>query len=548
MKQSFFVSLLLLPALLWPAAARAAVVRDVLAHASGDRMWIARVRTVQRPAGPADQTDIVVRQSGPGQQWKTLASVPARATQLASRASQLAVLLADGSWQFVWAPDGASTGAALPADGRIRALADDGESMWAVGAVRGGLAAVNESIAAAAPATRSGSLTAGATESSASTRPSQSRLVLFKQQSGAWAALTEFPPEISLPFVEPGAEISLAVIGQRPYVAIQLSDGSIRTLCLIDHKWEDVGSIKLGIGEPLKDFRLVCPPAGLLLWISAGNGNGRLYPQGASSSSSSIALRWIGGNEPESIPAITVAGGYLRVVGVHAGKLYEQRYDAGGTTVGPAAELAIPVNLSDSPIGRWIDGAIIFALTFSVLATLYRRTLQRKSGIELHPPPPAPLGLRAGAGLLDALPVIVTFLVVMIHADPSLDAQERLEDIPAIIAMGSALLLYLLHTTLSEILAGRTLGKWLFGLTTVTLAGTRPGTAQFLVRNALRVLDLLFFPLVLVVISPLRQRSADIAAGTMVARLEDVKKVEHQEPANHREHRDDGQDSGKDAA
>jgi uncharacterized RDD family membrane protein YckC len=45
-----------------------------------------------------------------------------------------------------------------------------------------------------------------------------------------------------------------------------------------------------------------------------------------------------------------------------------------------------------------------------------------------------------------------------------------------------------------------------------------------LIRNILRVLDLLWFPLILVVISPLRQRSADIAAGTMVVRREDAGK------------------------
>lgn len=92
----------------------------VLAHASADRLWVARVSTVTTPAGPTDRTDILIRQSGPGQQWKELATFPARVTSLASRGSQLVAMLSNGSWRFVWGPDGASTGNPLPAGGRIR--------------------------------------------------------------------------------------------------------------------------------------------------------------------------------------------------------------------------------------------------------------------------------------------------------------------------------------------------------------------------------------------------------------------------------------------
>jgi uncharacterized RDD family membrane protein YckC len=94
--------------------------------------------------------------------------------------------------------------------------------------------------------------------------------------------------------------------------------------------------------------------------------------------------------------------------------------------------------------------------------------------------------------------------------------------VPALIATSISIAVYLLHTTLSEIFTDRTLGKWLFGLQVVTVEGTAPNFLQLIIRNILRVLDLLWFPLILVVISPLRQRSADIAAGTMVVRREDA--------------------------
>jgi uncharacterized RDD family membrane protein YckC len=57
-----------------------------------------------------------------------------------------------------------------------------------------------------------------------------------------------------------------------------------------------------------------------------------------------------------------------------------------------------------------------------------------------------------------------------------------------------------------------------FGLRVVGLDGGRARPGALLTRNLLRVIDLsvFFFPLVLVLYSPLRQRAGDVAAGTLV--------------------------------
>ena len=82
--------------------------------------------------------------------------------------------------------------------------------------------------------------------------------------------------------------------------------------------------------------------------------------------------------------------------------------------------------------------------------------------------------------------------------------------------------IYLLHTTISELLSKRTLGKWLFSLRVASVYGTEPTRGQLLMRNLLRVIDLLCLPvLFLVLLSPLAQRSADVAAGTLVTRDDD---------------------------
>ena len=126
------------------------------------------------------------------------------------------------------------------------------------------------------------------------------------------------------------------------------------------------------------------------------------------------------------------------------------------------------------------------------------------------------------AGVIDALPAIAGWVY---YAD-KIGAAELAGAVvggaaasaPAELIFGGSVLLYLLHTTLFEVLTGRTPGKMIFGLRVVSLDGTPPTRGQFLTRNLLRVVDvgLAFLPVLLVPFSPLRQRPGDTAAGTLV--------------------------------
>ena len=77
--------------------------------------------------------------------------------------------------------------------------------------------------------------------------------------------------------------------------------------------------------------------------------------------------------------------------------------------------------------------------------------------------------------------------------------------------------IYLLHTTVLEMIFARSLGKLLVGTRVAALDGSRPSPGAILVRNILRLVDiiLVFIPL-LFVFSTLRQRLGDMAAGTIV--------------------------------
>jgi uncharacterized RDD family membrane protein YckC len=56
-----------------------------------------------------------------------------------------------------------------------------------------------------------------------------------------------------------------------------------------------------------------------------------------------------------------------------------------------------------------------------------------------------------------------------------------------------------------------------FGLRVVKIDGSRPGRGAIVIRNLLRIVELwMILLLLVVVISPLRQRVGDVAAGTVV--------------------------------
>jgi uncharacterized RDD family membrane protein YckC len=197
----------------------------------------------------------------------------------------------------------------------------------------------------------------------------------------------------------------------------------------------------------------------------------------------------------------------------------------------------IPNDAEGGPLQYGINGALLVALGFSVLATMYRRRvmLTRRTAVPgpgdaestavPAPPPPAPLVPRLIAGLIDLLPVLACSAVLTVRRDVAVDPLQQLSSNATLTAICFATGIYVLHTTLSEVLGGRTLGKWALGLRAVTVTGERPTNGQMVLRNVLRIVDLLWFPLVLVLLSPLRQRSADVAAGTMVVRERDAGKV-----------------------
>jgi uncharacterized RDD family membrane protein YckC len=153
------------------------------------------------------------------------------------------------------------------------------------------------------------------------------------------------------------------------------------------------------------------------------------------------------------------------------------------------------------------------ALFLSIFGAMYWRRQMQGMVFDLDKLRLAPLGRRAAAGTIDLFPLIIGMAVLEHFSSPA-----EWELVTAI-SMG----LYILLTALTEMISGRSLGKWLMGLEVVSLTGDRPPRWSLLVRNLLRVIDvgLFFVPLAVVMLSPLRQRTGDVAAGTLVVQSVD---------------------------
>ncbi len=181
--------------------------------------------------------------------------------------------------------------------------------------------------------------------------------------------------------------------------------------------------------------------------------------------------------------------------------------------------------LSETAITPWeqyVNQMILVVVL--VVATLMMFVFWRREPVDAQIKLPkewtvAVFSTRAMAGLVDLGPCVgVSFAyfgvdwLTGLHYWPG--RSGGLENIlPGAAAIG----LYVLHTTLTELFTGRTLGKMIFGLRVVNLRGSPPHLWQVLGRNGLKVLDLIAWPLlILPIISPQRQRLGDMVAKTLV--------------------------------
>ena len=471
---------------------------NVIAHASDEMLWVAQVLPApeMKPAG--ERTAIRYRAlNAADQSWHELPTIDGvRVVQIANRGQTAVVLTKTGEWRLVW-PDGSSTGPMLPRHAKMVALASerDRNTLYAVGLPNAQATTESSDTASTEPAP--------ATQS----QIDPDKPILYVFEGVTWRPLANCPDSV----INAPGEVSLAVISRMPTLAQPDAGGAIHVYQFDeDNKWIDRGAVKPP--EPALDFRLIGGEMRPVLWIGEKDSGGLLYLGGEKwEQPKRLALSRT--MSPVNSSLVSAAGALRLFIADDKGKLFEQRFENNGNRIGDLAPLPIPMPLFPPGYDNWPMFAILGAIALMMLSSTRRRSAAGAGDREAGEIVLATPGQRLMAGLIDAVPIVLSVLYVANNSKPIQDPTDISWIIPIIIAV----VVYLLHTTLSELVSARTIGKILVGLEVVAINGKPAKAGAILIRNALRLIDVFPVPLALLIItSPMKQRLGDLLAGTIV--------------------------------
>jgi uncharacterized RDD family membrane protein YckC len=160
--------------------------------------------------------------------------------------------------------------------------------------------------------------------------------------------------------------------------------------------------------------------------------------------------------------------------------------------------------------------------------------------------PVAPWPRRIGALLIDLLPAAAVSVVLFGpgwgQIQEAIWSTGNWPPAAAWLAPATLVGVYLLHATVGELTTRQSLGKRMMNLTVVDERGRPARRGQILIRNLLRVVDLLPVVVLVMLLTRYRQRAGDLAARTVVA-LRRPPPAEKQTEPGEGEAPDGGEDS-----
>lgn len=452
------------------------------------KAWLVQVLRHDAPAKVASQSIIWTRSEG-SKAWRATDSIPTPVAQVTHLGDQLVALLANGDWQFV----GQSTGRPLPDSARIIALAGDRNALWALGRF-------------GAPSTQS------AATQSAVTQPAGTQhapgLGLYLLERGDWVAKATLPADLF------NASIAMGMVASHPTVAI--ATGSTLQLQQFepDGEWADLGAQPIAPGT--RALRLLETDGRIFIYVANDSGSASLLVR---------ADKWLAPvplTATSPVRTLGEAGGMLRFIYADGTKLQEQRIDPRTAKLeGPPAEVPLPRAGDTQDVAAYIKWATLVIVALVMFHTYQRRDRYQKPAIDWQQYQTAPLLRRLLAALIDLIPFFAASFYLGIRFPSTGNMEEAMQAIiesrEGLIIMGVGVLAYVLHTAITEMIAGRSVGKMACGLYVIGINGKTPSKLAFLVRNLLRPIDMQFLiVLALIAFLPLRQRIGDLAGGTVV--------------------------------
>jgi uncharacterized RDD family membrane protein YckC len=535
---SFFSVSLLFLLFTYPGVqARAASSPDLIVHGTADHLWLAHIARDSTQTIPGFATRLMGRQIG--QPWQVLGMLQGRVAALASRGTDLAVLFAGGDWSLFWMSNGILTstmGQPLPLKGRIITFASDSRTLWAIARADAGATTTRPAGASSGPP--------AATQ--ATTAPTEELILLslnFKQWK--WVNHGALPRDIR---PVGGQQLVLGVVNHDPVLAVEGPKDEIRVARFVttaaatrpadqhaqagavsatrpstarsaEAGWSGMSTVVPAF--QVDDFEVLGDserPGSVLLWVAPKTGPGVLYEKSGENWGPPVALEGGDALKSASQRAIALAAERLRMVWQQGDPpaLYARQFDLKGKPVGEAAVVGSPADRYGQ-IEFYLEILMMGALVAAVIGTFYRR---RQPPTALPPDrlPLAPLSARFGAGIIDGLPIVASIVAAAMLLDGRATFTTANLDPRVNWILSGGFFVYLIYTTVMEVVFGRTVGKMILGLRVVSVDGQPADWSALLMRNILRVIDFLlaWFPLALIFYTPLRQRIGDMAAATVV--------------------------------
>lgn len=465
---------------------------EVLAHGSPDSYWLAATRA--ETEGKV-QTLVQYRAINSSVSWRTIAAINSRIQGLTHFGRDGVVLLDDGEWMIL--RSGSSSQGVLPTDGsRLIGLSGDADTLWAVAEARVGRRPT----------------TTGATQPAASME-AHTRL-LYRLERGDWQFHARLPN-----VAQDALDLSLGSSDRSLILAALLGDGRIDAFRYNEEArgWVSLGTVR--VAPETRRIKVLASLGRPTVWAAPPDAAGVLAWRD-DQWSQPLPLATPGGTVTGPVADVTVAGrNSIRLLVESEEKIAEYAYDSSGRIQGEPVTITAPSPPTAPEEFDWLTGIAAAALLIVLMNTMQRRepvtpeTLT-DSGVVL-----APFGRRCLGGLIDALPVVGTLGVFIARGDltstDQLEARETLT-VPTYISMA----IYILLTLFCEMRWGWSIGKRIVGLRVVMIDGSTPTTRAIILRNLMRVLDvmMLFVPLLIVLLSPLRQRVGDIVGETIVVK------------------------------
>lgn len=468
---------LLLPLLLvliaFVGTARAAdnVEKRLIAEANGDAYWLCIVETrpgdTSRNVAPSSVTMVRQRVDPVTGAWTQIASLQAKVIDAAPVDDRLAILLEGGEWRLLDLGGGA-VGTSLPAPYQPLAFAGDGRTLLAV-------------------ATPTGATT---TQSTATTRPTAP--AVLRWSGSTWTRVADLPADAdpthaSMVSVEGAIHIAYAV---EDVVHVRRLDGNAWLPVLTAPR---TGAFKLLGNTPR-------------VTIAQQNG------AGAWMVTRPPATQPVRVFEPKKISDVVAIGPTLRLVFDDNGQAKQLAFDESGDSFGPSPIAELPT----APTAQyWMQVVVVTLLILAMIATLRQKPPVPSEVLEKSMLSLAPVGRRIAAGMIDAIPLLAAGYYAQ-GAQPLHNFDEL--QTRMILPTFAGLAIWVLHVGISEAIWQRSLGKYFFGLRVTGYDGLAPGAGRIALRNLMRVIDfgMMFLPLLLVPLTPMRQRVGDLAARTLV--------------------------------